>query len=126
MCRLHPLGCATISGRRKWFFRQPLCKSQGRRQTVEEWIRSSQARPFLRANSEFLRWMQALLSPAIDFHSLPEEHTLTVERILYDFDSLGHNKGKMTIRSIGRMFNHWRANQLGDDPNAHRHSLRHP
>ena len=64
MCRLHPLGCIMIGGRRKWFYRRPLCETTGGGQdwtTVEQWIEESRMRPFLAANARYLRWMRELL-----------------------------------------------------------------
>ncbi len=56
MCRLHPLGCMTIGGRRKWFYRRPLCETSGGQDwTVEQWIEESRMRPFLAANARYLR-----------------------------------------------------------------------
>jgi Fe-S-cluster containining protein len=108
MCRLHPLGCITMSGRRRWFFRKPKCDaSDGKEQTVEEWISSSQASPFLSANANFLRWMRALLGPTTGFSSLRESQRQMVERILYDFDSLPEAGEQATWRSIARRFRQW-------------------
>ncbi len=130
MCRLHPLGCLTISGRRKWFIRRPLCSAEtvqedtptrsaqskrdyGNGCTVRKWISISEAKPFLAANKQFSSWMQALLGPSSRFASLPEGERRTVERILYDFDSLPP-EGRITYRRIDQMFRRWQSELAGE------------
>ncbi|MBI5116744.1 YkgJ family cysteine cluster protein [Candidatus Poribacteria bacterium] len=113
MCRLHPLGCVTIANRRQWFFRQPLCAQPGKlgtsrrwrdgivspifqgasswcpgtEHTVSQWLRESGARPFLAANTRFLKWIQQLLGEYENLSSITEDHWKLLEQIWYDMDS---------------------------------------
>jgi Fe-S-cluster containining protein len=134
MCRLHPLGCVTIAGRRTWFFRHPLCgvpphpnplpqgegwmrdeARDGAEQTVKEWVLASRLTPFLRANARYLRWMRDLLDRCEVLASLPEHQWQTLATILYDFDS--HDSGnprrdrqgnsRVSVSVIERMFYQW-------------------
>lgn len=108
MCRLHPLGCVTIGVRRKWIFRRPLCETdKGSRQTVDEWLRESRARPFLEANSRFLRMMRALLENPETLPAVTEKQWQGLEKILYDFDSIQPNEKPMNMDRIEKMFYRW-------------------
>ncbi|RJP21819.1 MAG: YkgJ family cysteine cluster protein [Candidatus Abyssobacteria bacterium SURF_5] len=110
MCRLHPLGCSTVNGRRTWFFRRPLCGTEGDRvQTVGHWLSASRASAFLAANRQFLAWMRVLLDSPVRFTSLPQGERESVERILYDFDSLPRGEEQVTFREIGELFGRWQA-----------------
>jgi Fe-S-cluster containining protein len=113
MCRLHPLGCATVGGRRKWFYRRPLCETgRGASQTVEGWLKTSRMSPFLRANSRYLRWMRELLGECDSFDKVTEKQWQALGRILYDFDSVAPRgaapgKAKLNMDVIEGMFREW-------------------
>ncbi|RJP64105.1 MAG: YkgJ family cysteine cluster protein [Candidatus Abyssobacteria bacterium SURF_17] len=124
MCRLHPLGCTTVAGRRLWFFQKPLCKpDQGCTQTVEQWICTSHLRPFLRANSSYLKWLLDLMAESEHFNRISATRWRMLERILFDFDSLeagvqrsgavmaGSASSNMTrapsMRVLDRLFYSW-------------------
>jgi hypothetical protein len=107
MCRLHPLGCTAVNGKRAWFFRRPLCDSGSeKRQTVGQWISSSGCKPFLAANAQFLKWMLTLINSATRFVDFPDDPRANIERILYDFDSIRPQGRRPTFQDIGRMFDH--------------------
>lgn len=107
-CRLHPLGCVTAGGRRRWFFRRPLCETnEDAKQTVEEWVQTSRMRPFLRANARYLRWMRELLEECESFPSVSEREWQKLEQILYDFDSVRTGAGRITMDTIEAMFREW-------------------
>ncbi len=107
-CRLHPLGCVTVGGRRRWFFRRPLCETnEASEQTVEEWIRASRLRPFLRANARYLQWIRELLEHCESFPDVAEREWQTLERIFYDFDSVGTGARRITMDAIEAMFHRW-------------------
>lgn len=113
VCRLHPLGCVTITGRRRWFLRTPLCEMEnGTTHTVKSWLAASHAKPFLDANVLFLDWMRMLLDPAMRFSSLPKDQQALIEKILYDFDSLQEGGKRLTWRGVGRMFDRWHSHLL--------------
>jgi len=108
MCRLHPLGCATIGGRRNWFFRRPLCdSSEGAPQTVEGWLKASRMRPFLSANARYLRWMRELLDDPENLRKITERRWRALEQILFDFDSIKTNAKRVNMDAIEKMFNEW-------------------
>ncbi len=108
MCRLHPLGSVTVAGRRKWFFRWPLCDtSEGTEQTVEEWLQTSRMRPFLTANARYLRWMRELLEECRNLSAITEQQWQMLGRILYDFDSVGTDARRINMDTIEKMFHEW-------------------
>lgn len=108
MCRLHPLGCMTIGGRRKWFYRRPLCETGGGQDwTVEDWIKESRMRPFLAANARYLRWMRELLEGPGDLGNISEEDWKALEAILFDFDSVEHDRRRANLDFIEEMFHEW-------------------
>jgi hypothetical protein len=108
MCRLHPLGCVTIGGRRKWLFRQPLCETnEAPYRTIEEWLRISRMGPFLAANARYFRWMRELLEDRENLSAITESQWETLGKILYDFDSIKPHTGKMNLNSIDEMFHTW-------------------
>jgi Fe-S-cluster containining protein len=110
MCRLHPLGCVTMGGRRRWFYRRPLCDaSDGKTWTVHEWLRESRMRPFLDANARYLRWLQSLLEDPELVGKVTEEDWRALERILFDFDSLGTNTRLRAMDVIETMYQEWLA-----------------
>jgi Fe-S-cluster containining protein len=110
MCRLHPLGCVTIGGRRRWFYRRPLCDaSSGKIRTVNEWLGESRMRPFLDANAHYLRWMRTLLEDPQFFDKATEEDWKALERILFDFDSIDAKTDRHTLHTIEKMFREWLA-----------------
>ena len=103
MCRLHPLGCVTVNNRRQWFFRQPLCRTDGgAERTVEEWIRVSRLKPFLTANARYLQWIRQLLEEHEILSGMPESQWKTLERILYDFDSINMESDRLFSKGIER------------------------
>jgi Fe-S-cluster containining protein len=107
MCRLHPLGCVTIGGRRKWFFRKPLCDSaDGKTHTVEGWLKESRARPYLEANARYLRCMKDLLERSGHLDDVTEDQWKQLEQILFDFDSI-KAAGRINMDSIEAMFHDW-------------------
>jgi Fe-S-cluster containining protein len=115
MCRLHPLGCVTIGGRRKWIYRQPLCESnKGPEQTVEEWLRASRMKPFLAANARYLRWMRKLFEEREKFLSIPEDKWQMLEHILYNFDSINRGAAKTNMDAIEEKFYRWLYQALPD------------
>jgi Fe-S-cluster containining protein len=109
MCRLHPLGCVTIEGEYRWFFRKPFCEAEHEaEQTVEQWLDSSGAAPFCDANAEYRHWLYSLLNGPTRFTLLPQNQREMVTRILYDFDSLAPNAKHIEWEDIGKMFVHCR------------------
>jgi Fe-S-cluster containining protein len=110
MCRLHPLGCVTINGRRKWIYRRPLCDTEGTpEQTLREWLRESRIQPFLAANTKFLHWMQELLEACGCLSTLTESEKEKLGKILYDFDSIQPDGIIITMKIINEMFYEWLA-----------------
>lgn len=108
MCRLHPLGCATVGGRRRWFYRRPLCDTDDApRQTVEGWLRASRMRPFLAANARYLRWMQKLLEDSENLPMISERRWKALEKILFNFDSAGPENKRINMDNIEGMFGEW-------------------
>lgn len=108
MCRLHPLGCVTVGGRRRWFYRRPLCDAaEGKIRTVDEWLAESRIRPFLEANARYLRWMRILLDDPICFDAVTEKDWLELERILFNFDTLGPKAGRHSVYTIETTFQEW-------------------
>lgn len=108
MCRLHPLGCVKVGGRRRWFFRKPLCDTQGGKlQPVEKWLRESRVRPFLEANARYLRWTQELLEECENFDNVTDKQWAALERILFDFDSVKPGNRRINIDIIEEMFREW-------------------
>jgi Fe-S-cluster containining protein len=113
MCRLHPLGCTTIEGECKWFFRKPLCEeSHDAEQTVEQWLEASKAAAFCDANAEYRTWLCSLLNGPTRFSLLPQNQRDMVTRILYDFDSVPSNAKCINWEDIGKMFDHWRTEHV--------------
>jgi Fe-S-cluster containining protein len=108
MCRLHPLGCMTIGRRRRWFFRRPICdSSEGKSWTVDDWIAESRMRPFLDANARYLRWMCNLMEEPERFNMVSEEAWIKLERIFFDFDSVGADAKIRNMDTIEDLFQKW-------------------
>lgn len=108
MCRLHPLGCITVGGRRKWIYRKPLCKqNKVPEHTVDDWLRISRMQPFLKANARYLRWMRSLLEECANLSQIPESRWKSLGKILYDFDSVNPIAERMTMDGIEEMFLAW-------------------
>ena len=101
MCRLHPLGCVTVNNRRRWFFRQPLCRTDdGVEWAVEDWIRISRLKPFLSANARYLRWIRQLLEEHETLALVSEHRWNMLGRILYDFDSVDMEAYPLPLKGI--------------------------
>lgn len=110
MCRLHPLGCVTVGGRRRWFYRQPLCEpDEGKPQTVEQWLRESRMRPYMDANARYLRWMQELLENSERLDNVTERQWKEFEKILFDFDSIKSITKRVNIDIIEENLRKWLA-----------------
>ena len=95
--------------------------------TVEEWIRVSRLKPFLAANARYMQWIQQLLEERNTLRNISENQWRTLERILYDFDSIdpeidhlsldgiirsgqeGKTKKRGSIPVINEMFQRWLA-----------------
>ena len=108
MCRLHPVGCVTIGGRRKWMYRRPLCDvNEAPERTVEEWLKISRMRPFLQANGRYLRWMRELLEQCERFPAVTGHQWRALERILYDFDPIDPHIKRINMDTIDKMFHEW-------------------
>jgi len=108
MCRLHPLGCATVEGRLQWFYRRPLCyPNEGPEQTVEGWLRTSDMGSFISANARYLEWMRTLLEEGENLSAVSESEWHSLEQILYDFDSIEGNAEEIDMDTINDMFHEW-------------------
>lgn len=113
MCRLHPLGCVTIEGEYRWFFRKPLCGTKHEaKQTVEHWLDSSEAADFCDANGEYRHWLYSLLTGPTRFALLPQDQRDMAARILYDFDSVAQDAKRIDWKDIGKMFGRWKRELL--------------
>jgi Fe-S-cluster containining protein len=108
MCRLHPLGCITIAGKRRWIYRKPLCETdKAPEHTVEDWLQISHMRPFMTANARYLKWIRELLENTEYLPDIPERRWKALGKILYDFDTVNPITEKMTMDRIEEMFREW-------------------
>ncbi len=108
MCRLHPLGCTTVGGRRRWFYRKPLCTAgEGAPQTVDGWLKASRMNPFLTANARYLGWMRELLEDCEGLDKITEYQWQELEEILYNFDSVAPAGRRINMDIIEEMFTDW-------------------